>query len=87
MKSLEVHCKPGDTVYIKGKQAKVSFIHMDSDSIHYCCQFDCEECPCRFYNGKRLWGHNIDCDINGYIEFTAKDIGKTVFLSNQEVEK
>lgn len=86
MKSLEVHCKPGDTVYIKGKPVKVSFLHIEED-IHYCCQWDCDECPCPFYEEVVSWEGEADCRINGYIEFTDKDIGRTVFLSDQEAKK
>ena len=37
--------------------------------------------PCPFWEGE------VDCETNGYIEFTNKDIGKTVFLCNQDAEE
>lgn len=79
---IEVYCKPGDKVYIKGIPMIVTFLHIDKEDINYCCQFCCNmpyKCiQCPLYKGK------ISCLGNEYVEFTAKDIGKTVFLSNKE---
>lgn len=73
--------KVGGTVYINGKPAEVSFISIESD-ISFCIQVDCfwKDCKdCCF----------VDSNIcnNGYFEFTASDIGKTVFLTREEAEK
>ena len=77
-------CKVGDTVYIKNKPFVISFIHIESE-IRYVIQFDCCDCgDCPFY--ENIEGE-FDCRTNGYIEFTANDIGKTVFLTREEAEK
>lgn len=73
---LPLEIKPGDTVYINGLALKVSFVHID-DKVYYCVQIecageDCRECPLFFIGSEYC---------NGYIEFTADDIGKTVFLT------
>lgn len=79
--------KVGDIVYIKGEAFKISFIHIEKE-IYYCIQFDCEECcVCPFYEDEVSWEGEHDCRTNGYIEFTANDIGKTVFLTREEAEK
>ena len=79
--------KVGDIVYIKGEALKISFIHIEKE-IYYCIQFDCEECcVCPFYEDEVSWEGEHDCRTNGYIEFTASDIGKTVFLTREEAEK
>ena len=80
---IEVYCKPGDTVYIKGCPVTVTFLHIEED-IHYCCQWDCDKCHCPFYAKVVSREGKVDCGTKGYIEFTKKDIGKTVFLSSQE---
>ena len=79
--------KVGDIVYIKGEALKISFIHIEKE-IYYCIQFDCEECfVCPFYEDEVSWEGEHDCRTNGYLEFTANDIGKTVFLTREEAEK
>lgn len=82
-KLLRLTVKVGDTVYIKGCPVTVTFLHIEED-IHYCCQWDCDKCPCPIYAKVVSREGEVDCGINGYIEFTKKDIGKTVFLSNKE---
>ena len=80
-------CKVGDIVYIKGEALKISFIHIEKE-IYYCIQFDCEECcVCPFYEDEVSWEGEHVCRTNGYLEFTANDIGKTVFLTREEAEK
>ena len=79
--------KAGDIVYIKGEALKISFIHIEKE-IYYCIQFDCEECcVCPFYEDEVSWEGEHNCRTNGYLEFTANDIGKTVFLTREEAEK
>lgn len=79
--------KVGDIVYIKGEALEISFIHIEKE-IYYCIQFDCEECcACPFYEDEVSWEGEHDCRTNGYLEFTANDIGKTVFLTREEAEK
>lgn len=73
--------KVGDTVYINGKPAEVSFIHIEHD-MTFCIQIDCfwKDCEdCCFVDSNT-------CN-NGYFEFTASDIGITVFLTNESYEK
>ena len=73
--------KVGDTVYINGKPAEVSFIHIEHD-MTFCIQIDCfwKDCEdCCFVDSNT-------CN-NGYFEFTASDIGKTVFLTRESAEK
>lgn len=78
-------CKVGDKVYIKNKPLVISFIHIESEIIKYVIQFDCCDCgDCPFY--ENIEGEYF-CITNGYIEFTANDIGKTVFLTKEEAEK
>ena len=78
-------CKVGDKVYIKNKPLVISFIHIESEIIKYVIQFDCCDCgDCPFY--ENIEGEYF-CITNGYIEFTANDIGKTVFLTREEAEK
>ena len=73
--------KVSGTVYINGKPAEVSFIRIEN--ISFCIQVDCfwKDCKdCCFVDS------NI-CNNGGYFEFTASDIGKTVFLTREEAEK
>jgi predicted nucleic acid-binding Zn finger protein len=82
-------CKAGDTVYIKGAPAEVSFIHIEKE-ITYCVQidcgtYDCDDCP--FYEDEISWEGEHDCKHHGYIEFNDDDIGKTVFLTRGEAEQ
>ena len=80
-------CKVGDTVYVKGVSVKVSDIRIDNE-ITYCVQIDCNECcVCPFYEDVVSWEGEHDCVTNGYLEFTADDIGKTVFLTREDAEK
>lgn len=78
--------KVGDTVYIKGDPVEISFIHIE-DEIYYCVQFDCAErdcSTCPFYEDEISWEGEHNCKTYGYIEFTANDIGKTVFLTRED---
>lgn len=77
--------KVGGTVYIKGEAVKISHIHIEEEVI-YCIQLDCGErdcCCCPFYEDSVSWEGEHDCKRYGYIEFTANDIGKTVFFTNK----
>lgn len=81
-------CKVGDTVYIKNKPVKVSFIHIDNKDVTCCVEFDCVDCyVCPFYEDVVSWEGEHDCATNGFLEFTADDIGKTVFLTREDAEK
>lgn len=81
-------CSVGDTVYIKNKPVNVSFIHIDNKDVTYCVEFDCVDCyACPFYEDVVSWEGEHDCATNGYLEFTADDIGKTVFLTREDAEK
>ena len=44
-------------------------------------------CVCPFYEDVVSWEGEHDCATNGYLEFTADDIGKTVFLTREDAEK
>ncbi|MGN1303747.1 MAG: hypothetical protein ACI4YB_01800 [Oscillospiraceae bacterium] len=73
--------KVGGTVYINGKPAEVSFIHIEHD-MTFCIQVDC------------FWRDCEDCCFadsdtcnNGYFAFTADDIGKSVFLTRETAKK
>lgn len=75
---LPLEFKPGDTVYIKGRAVKVSYVYI-GDEVFYCIHqrcYDthCHDCPL-YYIGDE------NCD--GYFEFKAEDIGKTVFLTKE----
>ena len=84
---LELPCKVGETVYIKGVPLTVSFIHMEKE-LHFAIQFACGDCEdCLFYVDEVSWEGEHDCRTQGYIEFTEEDIGKTVFLTRQKAEK
>lgn len=80
----------GDTVYIKGESVEVvEFLHIDKE-INYLASVDCEarycgDCP--FYEDDISWEGEHDCKTYGCLVFTAKDIGRTVFLTREEVEK
>ena len=81
--------KLGDTVYIKGKPVKISFLHIENE-ITYCVQLDCGEFDCfscPFYEDEVSWEGEHDCGTYGYMEFTESDIGKTVFITREEAEK
>ena len=82
-------CKVGDTVYIKGKPVKISFLNIQNE-ITYCVQLDCEKLDCfscPFYEDEVSWEGEHDCGTYGYMEFTESDIGKTVFLTREEAEQ
>ena len=80
-------CKVGDTVYINGVALKISFIHIENE-ISFVVQFDCDSCDdCPFYVDDVSFEGEHDCKTNGYIEFTEKDIGKTVFLEKKECKQ
>jgi hypothetical protein len=86
---VELPCKVGDTVYIKGEPVTIDFIHID-ETISCCVTFDCYKrdcCACPFYEDDVSWEGEHDCRTQGYYEFTADDIGKTVFLTKEEAEK
>ncbi len=76
-KIVELSCGVGDTVYIKGKPAKISFIHIEEEPI-YCIQIDCFGVSCHRCPFK---------GSTGYYEFSDDDIGKTVFLTKEETEE
>ena len=80
-------CKVGDTVYIKNRPLIISFLHIENE-VYYVVQFDCDDCgDCPFYEDEVSFEGEHDCITNGYIQFTEKDIGKTVFLTKEEAEK
>lgn len=75
---IPLELKPGDTVYIKGKAVKISYVYI-GDEVFYCIHqrcYDthCHDCPL-YYIGDE------NCD--GYFEFKAEDVGKTVFLTKE----
>lgn len=74
---------PGDVVYIDNHPTVVSFLHIEENAdIVYVIQFDCDDCTdCPFYeDGHDNYTDEHSCKVMGYIEFTDKDIGVTVFL-------
>ena len=80
-------CKVGDTVYIKNRPLIISFLHIENE-VHYVIQFDCDDCgDCPFYEDDVSFEGEHDCKTMGYIQFTEKDIGKTVFLTKEEAEQ
>ena len=80
-------CKVGDTVYIKNRPLIISFLHNENE-VYYVVQFDCDDCgDCPFYEDEVSFEGEHDCKTNGYIQFTEKDIGKTVFLTKEEAEQ
>lgn len=80
-------CKVGDTVYIKNRPLIISFLHIENE-VYYVIQFDCDDCgDCPFYEDEVSFEGEHDCKTMGYIQFTEKDIGKTVFLTKEEAEK
>lgn len=86
-KYIELPCKVGDTVYIKGVPLVVSFVCID-DEANFVIQFDCEDCyKCPFYEDEVSFEGEHDCRTQGHLEFTESDIGKTVFLTKSEAEQ
>ncbi len=85
---LNLICAVGDTVYIKGEAVKVSFIHVD-ETITYGMIFECKKrCfMCPFCEEAFSLKDEYECLTPGYYQFTADDIGKTVFFSREEYEK
>ena len=80
-------CKVGDKVYIKNRPLIISFLHIENE-VYYVVQFDCDDCgDCPFYEDEVSFEGEHDCKTNGYIQFTEKDIGKTVFLTKEEAEE
>ena len=80
--------KGGDIVYIDNAPHNVAYIMIEEDGISYCAKYDCDErncleCP---YAKEISFGEVIMCEGNEYHEFTASDIGKTVFLTREEAE-
>ena len=80
--------KVGDIVYIDNAPHNVAYIMIEEDGISYCAKHDCDErncleCP---YAKEISFGEVIMCEGNEYHEFTASDIGKTVFLTREEAE-
>ena len=82
--------KMGDIVYIDNAPHNVVHIAIEEDGISYCAKYDCDEyecckeCP---FAKEISFGEVIMCEGNEYHEFTASDIGKTVFLTREEAEK
>lgn len=82
--------KVGDIVYIDNAPHNVAYIMIEEDGISYCAKYDCDEyecckeCP---FAKEISFGEVIMCEGNEYHEFTASDIGKTVFLTREEAEK
>ena len=82
--------KMGDIVYIDNVPHNVVHITIEEDGISYCAKYDCDEyecckeCP---FAKEISFGEVIMCEGNEYHEFTASDIGKTVFLTREEAEK
>ena len=82
--------KMGDIVYIDNAPHNVVHITIEEDGISYCAKYDCDEyecckeCP---FAKEISFGEVIMCEGNEYHEFTASDIGKTVFLTREEAEK
>ena len=84
---IKVPCKVGDTVYVKNRPLIISFLHIE-DEVYYVIQFDCDDCgDCPFYEDDVSFEGEHDCKTMGYIQFTGKDIGKTVFLTKEEAEE
>ena len=82
--------KMGDIVYIDNAPHNVVHITIEEDGISYCAKYYCDEyecckeCP---FAKEISFGEVIMCEGNEYHEFTASDIGKTVFLTREEAEK
>ena len=82
--------KVGDIVYIDNAPHNVVHITIEEDGISYCAKYYCDEyecckeCP---FAKEISFGEAIMCEGNEYHEFTASDIGKTVFLTREEAEK
>ena len=82
--------KMGDIVYIDNAPHNVVHITIEEDGISYCAKYDCDEyecckeCP---FAKEISFGEVIMCEGNEYHEFTASDIGKTVFLTREVAEK
>ena len=82
--------KVGNIVYIDNAPHNVVYITIEEDGISYCAKYDCDEyecckeCP---FAKEISFGEVIMCEGNEYHEFTASDIGKTVFLTREEAEK
>ena len=82
--------KMGDIVYIDNAPHNVVHIAIEEDGISYCAKYDCDEyecckeCP---FAKEISFGEVIMCEGNEYHEFTASDIGKTVFLTLEEAKK
>ena len=77
-------------MYIDNAPHNVVHITIEEDGISYCAKYDCDEyecckeCP---FAKEISFGEVIMCEGNEYHEFTASDIGKTVFLTREEAEK
>lgn len=81
--------KVGDTVYIKNEPHDILAMYIEGNEISYIANYDCEErncleCP---FAKEISFGEVIMCEKSEYSEFTASDIGKTVFLTREEAEK
>ena len=81
--------KVGDTVYIKNEPHDILAMYIEGNEISYIANYDCEErncleCP---FAKEILFGEVTMCEKSEYSEFTASDIGKTVFLTREEAEK
>ena len=81
--------KVGDTVYIKNEPHDILAMYIEGNEISYIANYDCDErncleCP---YAKEILFGEVTMCEKSEYSEFTASDIGKTVFRTLEEAEK
>ena len=81
--------KVGDTVYIKNEPYDILAMYIEETEISYIANYDCDErncleCP---YAKEILFGEVTMCEKSEYSEFTASDIGKTVFLTREEAKK
>ena len=81
--------KVGDTVYIKNEPYDILAMYIEENEISYIANYDCDErncleCP---YAKEILFGEVTMCEKSEYSEFTASDIGKTVFRTLEEAEK
>lgn len=79
--------KVGGTVYIKNEPHEVLCMQIEKDISYYArfnCDEHCSECP---FARKVSFLDSTLCVAEEYHEFTANDIGKTVFLTREEAEK
>lgn len=92
-KILKLPCRPGDHVFVVGKQqiveCKVDSIYLDKRRQGVCVTFNCVSCPgCPFYTPLPDPEGDFRCagELNeAEIDFDA--FGKTVFLTYEEAER